>query len=345
LKSLHEVVVRNRLEQLRKRQRDEALQAQEELLAGVAKSASGKYGTDVPAVEIEAVQEEVVPVDEIEPYDRSMSPGLLDITKLHAEERQIDILTEEEDRRALVSSIRFSILPSISWLISNSQFEQRRAVTASRFVPKVAQPVTEVQDPEAASGADLASEALYRQEAERDLDEEEELFNLEENIVNPTTYNWEDKYRPRKPRYFNRVHTGYEWNKYNQTHYEWVCSPSCVVIGTDVCVISTDNPPPKVVQGYKVRSYGLCHVLSPELTSWCSLMSSTRTSSINQKRQRTRLSRSRETTRPYFYTSALVLHTRISLSESSIVNGNSRINGALLESLPRSAMSILTSIA
>lgn len=80
----------------------------------------------------------------------------------------------------------------------------------------------EVHDPEAASGADLASEALYRQEAERDLDEEEELFNLEENITNPTTYNWEDKYRPRKPRYFNRVHTGYEWNKYNQTHYEYV---------------------------------------------------------------------------------------------------------------------------
>ena len=26
---------------------------------------------------------------------------------------------------------------------------------------------------------------------------------------------------------------GYEWNKYNQTHYD------------------TDNPPPKVVQGYK----------------------------------------------------------------------------------------------
>ena len=60
---------------------------------------------------------------------------------------------------------------------------------------------------------------MYRAEAEKDLDEEEELFNLEEDIVNPTTYSWEDKYRPRKPRYFNRVHTGYEWNKYNQTHF------------------------------------------------------------------------------------------------------------------------------
>ena len=28
----------------------------------------------------------------------------------------------------------------------------------------------------------------------------------------------------------NRVHTGYEWNKYNQTHYDH------------------DNPPPKIVQ-------------------------------------------------------------------------------------------------
>jgi hypothetical protein len=77
-------------------------------------------------------------------------------------------------------------------------------------------------DPGAASAADIESEALYRAEAEKNMDEEEELYNLEELIVNPTTYTWEDKYRPRKPRYFNRVHTGYEWNKYNQTHYEYV---------------------------------------------------------------------------------------------------------------------------
>ena len=43
-------------------------------------------------------------------------------------------------------------------------------------------------------------------------------------------YWWHEKYRPRKPKYYNRVHTGYEWNKYNQTHYDH------------------DNPPPKVKQ-------------------------------------------------------------------------------------------------
>lgn len=78
----------------------------------------------------------------------------------------------------------------------------------------------EPQDGEAKAIADMQSEALYRMEAERDVDEEEELFNTEENISHPTSYNWEDKWRPRKPRYLNRVHTGYEWNKYNQTHYE-----------------------------------------------------------------------------------------------------------------------------
>lgn len=50
-------------------------------------------------------------------------------------------------------------------------------------------------------------------------------------------YEWEDKYRPRKPRFFNRVKTGFEWNKYNQTHYD------------------SDNPPPKRVQGYKFNIF------------------------------------------------------------------------------------------
>jgi hypothetical protein len=38
----------------------------------------------------------------------------------------------------------------------------------------------------------------------------------------------------KKPQYFNRIVTGYEWNRYNKTHYDVV-----------------KNPPPKVVNGYK----------------------------------------------------------------------------------------------
>jgi hypothetical protein len=81
-----------------------------------------------------------------------------------------------------------------------------------------------VEEAAAPSLADLAAERLYKDEAARNLDEDEEFFNLEEGLDNPATYSWEDKFRPRKPRFFNRVHTGFEWNKYNQTHYEYVVS-------------------------------------------------------------------------------------------------------------------------
>ncbi|KAH6817325.1 cactus-binding carboxy-terminal [Perilla frutescens var. frutescens] len=37
----------------------------------------------------------------------------------------------------------------------------------------------------------------------------------------------------KKPKFFNRVRTGYQWNRYNRIHYD------------------CDNPPPKAVQGYK----------------------------------------------------------------------------------------------
>lgn len=64
------------------------------------------------------------------------------------------------------------------------QIAQRRAVVSSRFVAKaapgpLAEPLPQDDDVVMASNADMASEALFRAEAERDLDEEEELFNLE----------------------------------------------------------------------------------------------------------------------------------------------------------------------
>ncbi|KAM3179579.1 hypothetical protein ACTXT7_000314 [Hymenolepis weldensis] len=65
---------------------------------------------------------------------------------------------------------------------------------------------------------------------------------------------WSDKYRPRKPRFFNRVHTGFVWNKYNQTHYD------------------LDNPPPKVVQGYKFN------IFYPDLIDMTKTPTYTRTS-------------------------------------------------------------------
>lgn len=82
-----------------------------------------------------------------------------------------------------------------------------------------------------------ATKALYEREVARGVNENEEIFTGEENVATGSKPQWADKYRPRKPRYFNRVQMGYEWNKYNQTHYDH------------------DNPPPKVVQGYKFNIF------------------------------------------------------------------------------------------
>ncbi|EFX01270.1 hypothetical protein CMQ_6212 [Grosmannia clavigera kw1407] len=91
----------------------------------------------------------------------------------------------------------------------------------------------------AVSGEDFsqATKALYDREVARGVRENEEIFAAEEVVPSAGKPKWADKYRPRKPRYFNRVQMGYEWNKYNQTHYDH------------------DNPPPKVVQGYKFNIF------------------------------------------------------------------------------------------
>jgi Cactus-binding C-terminus of cactin protein/Conserved mid region of cactin len=82
-----------------------------------------------------------------------------------------------------------------------------------------------------------ATKALYEKEVARGINEDEEIFAGEEDVDTKSKALWSSKYRPRKPRYFNRVQMGYEWNKYNQTHYDH------------------DNPPPKVVQGYKFNIF------------------------------------------------------------------------------------------
>ncbi|CAD0202919.1 unnamed protein product [Chrysodeixis includens] len=85
--------------------------------------------------------------------------------------------------------------------------------------------------------AGTSTESLER-EARRVMgtSQDEVQFSVEHTLPDQPCL-WADKYRPRKPRYFNRVHTGFEWNKYNQTHYDM------------------DNPPPKIVQGYKFNIF------------------------------------------------------------------------------------------
>lgn len=79
-------------------------------------------------------------------------------------------------------------------------------------------------------------EDKFLQTAKQDMDQDEAEFSVEAQLENQV-YKWADKYKPRKPKFFNRVHTGFEWNKYNQMHYDF------------------DNPPPKIVQGYKFNIF------------------------------------------------------------------------------------------
>ena len=78
---------------------------------------------------------------------------------------------------------------------------------------------------------------LFDREVARGLGDNEEIFTAEEEVETPNKSKWAATYRPRKPKYFNRFQTGYEWNKYNQTHYDH------------------DNPPPKIIQGYKFNIF------------------------------------------------------------------------------------------
>ncbi|KAF2859001.1 hypothetical protein K470DRAFT_220047 [Piedraia hortae CBS 480.64] len=71
----------------------------------------------------------------------------------------------------------------------------------------------------------------------RGLRDNEEIFDAEVAVTTKNMSTWSSQYRPRKPQYFNRVIKGYEWNKYNQTHYD------------------QEHPPPRVVQGYSFNIF------------------------------------------------------------------------------------------
>jgi hypothetical protein len=152
--------------------------------------------------------------------------------------RSRDKLLEQTDERRWLENIvneRRKIL-KLGYVPMQTQSLDTSVVTNR---PKVAQPgstsasrfaLVEKED------YSKATMALYEREVARGVEEGEEIFTGEEELTTAKPQ-WAGKYKPRKPRYFNRVQMGYEWNKYNQTHYDH------------------DNPPPKVVQGYKFNIF------------------------------------------------------------------------------------------
>lgn len=89
---------------------------------------------------------------------------------------------------------------------------------------------------------DEIEQDMVRAEAARGMSENEtafadEIANTNSNNFSTNRHHHQHHGRRRKPLYFNRVHTGYNWSKYNRTHYDH------------------DNPPPKTVQGYKFNIF------------------------------------------------------------------------------------------
>lgn len=216
LRDMHEVVLSNRLEQLRKKQRDEAIKYAQEVKSvlqqpGGAEEMGGEGEHEEAEGEMDLEDDDEFKVPEVvaQDWDDSWEPPVL--KSIPETYRMCQVLEASEDRQKLYAA--------------------RRAVAQARFVAK---PRAGPSNDEA--GFKSKDEEIYQAAVGQGLDDEEELFNLEISM-SKQAYTWEDKYRPRKPRYFNKVHTGYEWNKYNQTHYD------------------SDNPPPKVVQGYKFNVF------------------------------------------------------------------------------------------
>ncbi|RWR90492.1 RNA recognition motif domain-containing protein [Cinnamomum micranthum f. kanehirae] len=159
---------------------------------------------DAQPLSPEPVMEE--PADELEEEPGSFSPELL-----HGDEDEVAIDPEED--RAELERKRVAVLEE----------QQRRLQEAMAAKSAIQAEDNMEMKAMKAMGAMEEGDAVFGSGAE---------VNLESQV-----YWWHDKYRPRKPKYFNRVHTGYEWNKYNQTHYDH------------------DNPPPKIVQGYKFNIF------------------------------------------------------------------------------------------
>lgn len=227
LAGIHEVVLRNRLELFKQRQREEAARAQ----ADLAEAEAGGAAADADDEGAYEADEE----DYVEAYERDMSPAPLDMAAMQADGElcHLRVVGEAELLRALYAA--------------------RHTVSNKAYMPKVARaehaalapaPAPEPADP-AAHDIDAATEAHWKaalraeprdwgdSESEHDMDD----GDLADGLEPAAGYDWVDRFRPRKPRYFNRVHTGYEWTQYNQSHYDF------------------DNPPPKVVQGYKFNVF------------------------------------------------------------------------------------------
>ncbi|CAO2649861.1 Nn.00g011530.m01.CDS01 [Neocucurbitaria sp. VM-36] len=215
LRRVSQEIVKERLQALRRQQAEAAASVQGKL-----------YEMVKPTDDTSEAQPPIVT------YDSTLDPQPL--LKLRAEDKALPQIEEKAFLDGVANERRK--IQKLGYVPTQNKSEDR---TTSDYKPKASQAVTTSASrfaPVEKEDYSKATMALYEREVARGVEEGEEIFTAEEEVTT-TRPQWAGSYKPRKPRYFNRVQMGYEWNKYNQTHYDH------------------DNPPPKVVQGYKFNIF------------------------------------------------------------------------------------------
>ncbi|KAL9578331.1 MAG: hypothetical protein Q9212_005787 [Teloschistes hypoglaucus] len=215
LSQVYKSVIDSRVKEYRHDQSTEAASSRQKLHALLSRDLFARTG--VPSIDY-SQRLDPEPLLRLNGEDKAL--GIIDEKQFVA-----NILTERQRVRKLGYVPPKALQSDRATGHSASQLPEMAPPTASRLKTGVNDDFSQ------------ATTALYEREVARGVQENEEIFAGEEDVQSSSKPQWASKHRPRKPRYFNRVQMGYEWNKYNQTHYDH------------------DNPPPKVVQGYKFNIF------------------------------------------------------------------------------------------
>ncbi|XP_010543454.1 PREDICTED: cactin [Tarenaya hassleriana] len=210
LKEIHAKMLRKHLQRLEQSSEDEEKMESDHNLKQPVEEESDREIKEAETFSPEPIlrgrEEEEEEADTAAEEAGSFSPELM-----HGDDHE-EAIDPEEDKKILERR-RMAVMEEQQKRIKEAMSSSKPAPSEDNFELKAMK----------AMGAMEEGDAVFGSGAEVNLDSQ--------------VYWWHDKYRPRKPKYFNRVHTGYEWNKYNQTHYDH------------------DNPPPKIVQGYKFNIF------------------------------------------------------------------------------------------
>lgn len=105
LNSIHEVVLKNRLEQFKKRQREDAARVQAEMGGTLAGQTQGStLEGEMQTQGGDEADDEMDEDDLVEEYDPSMSPRPVELREIHMDDRRLPVVTEAQYLRDLASS-------------------------------------------------------------------------------------------------------------------------------------------------------------------------------------------------------------------------------------------------